>query len=195
MQEEKLILRAFLTEQFKPRCLEANEAILNAITSVVQIEEGEPDESKETRSIKITEDTDGKLAAASFKFFNLMKISFHDLYGFLLKESGIYFMEDDKVKIIFSLLFLFHDFSPKLTYTFNETDAKILLAIYEHTDGIKNKQLDIPGIQQAYYQHFKEPLLEAQATRSFNYFKELGVLKYLGEGQYVLREKITSQRN
>jgi hypothetical protein len=191
MQEDKIILKAFLAEQFQAHGLEINDAILKAITSTVQIEEGEPDESQETRSVKITEDTDGKLAAQSFKFYNIIKMSYHDLVGFLLKESGIYFMEDDKVKIFFSILFLLHDFSPKLTYKFNETDAKILLAIYEND----RKEFSVADVQAAYQQHFAQALSEEQASRSLNHFKDLKVVEYLGAGKYLPREKMTYERN
>lgn len=191
MQEEKIVLRAYLSEQWKQQGWTLHDDALKALLGAVQIEVGESDESKETRAIKITEDTDGKLAAESFKFFNLMKMSFHDLSGLLLKESSVYFMEDDKVKIIFSLLFLFHEFYPKLSYKFNETDAKILLAIYENG----RQEFTLNDLQTAYHKRFDTALSQEQATRSLNYFKELRVLKYLGEGKYFLREKMTYERN
>ena len=61
MRQEQLVLRAYLREKLSEQGLEADETILNAITARIALEEGEPDESKETRDITITEDTDGTI--------------------------------------------------------------------------------------------------------------------------------------
>ena len=191
MRQEQLVLRAYLREKLSEQGLEADETILNAITARIALEEGEPDESKETRAITITEDTDGTIAAKSIKLYNLMRVSLHDLFGFLLKETTIVFTEDNRLKLILSLLNLLHEFYPKLTYKFNQQDAKILLSIY----ALGKREFSIAEIAEAHQQKHDAAITEEQLKRSLQFFKDLYVLRYLGDGQYLLREKMTYERN
>lgn len=191
MINKATVLRAFIAEKLAEQGLEAEDNMLNALAEIVTLEEGQSLESEEVRSIYLSEATDGKPSAKSIKLYNLMRISYHDLIGFLLKESAILFTEDDRLKAVFSVFNLLHEFYPKLTYTFNEQDAGILLALYE--SGKKEfPAAEIPGL---YRQRYRKTLPETQLTRSLDAFVSLKVLRYLGEGKYAVREKMVYERH
>lgn len=190
MNKEKAALRAFLIKKLTEAGWEVDETTLNALLSSVILEEGEPDEAKETRTISIKEDTDGKITAESVKLFNLMKVSYHDLMGFLIKEATILLTEDTKVKVFLSLLNLLHEFYPKLTYAFNETDAKILSAIYF----LKKEAFTVTEVEEAYSNQNSDLLPSGRAERALDFFTSLKATKYLGNGQYATREKMVYER-
>lgn len=191
MTKKEITLYAFLAEKLAEQNLEINENVFQALAAGVELEEGEPIESEETRSVYLKEDTDGKPSAKSIKWYNLMKISFEDIIGFILKQLQTFFTEDDRLKVFFSVLNLLHEFYPKLTYTFNEQDAGILLALFE--SGVKEF---LPAdVQALYQQRYNNALSDHQLSQSLNAFKELKVLRYLGENKYAVREKMIYERH
>ena len=191
MKKKEVVLRTFITEKLAERNLEADESILEAFGSSVRLEEGTPDETEEIRAIKIKEDTDGKVTAKSIKLYNLMKVSYYDLFGFLIKEAAIPFVEETRAKIIFALLILLHEFYPKMAHTFNEQDARLLLLIQE----LGKKEFKADELSEAYQQHFDQAITTAKVSRSLNYFTDLKVLKYLNDDKYIAEEKMTYERN
>lgn len=191
MRQEEAALRAFLREKLAENNLEADEKALDVVAAVTKLEEGEPDEEKETRYIPIREGTDGKVTAESIKWYNLMKISFHDLSGFLIKETAILFSQDARIQVFLSLLNLLHEFYPKLTYQFNETDARILLAIHN----LGNEKFMIPELLDSYMQYFGKPLPASQAERSLNFFEQMKVLTNSEDGSYSKREEMYYERD
>ncbi|MBK8879388.1 MAG: hypothetical protein IPN74_12805 [Haliscomenobacter sp.] len=192
MKAPEAILRAFVAEKLHDDAsLQPDEAVLRVLNAVVALEPGASREAEEVRSIEIVEDTDGTYAAKSIKLFNLMKVSQHDLMGFLLKETTVFLTEDNRLKIVLSLLNLLYEFFPKLTYAFNEQDAKILFAVYS----VGTSAFHPSEVAAAYLKRFGQPLPDAQLTRSLAFFKDLFVVKYLGDGKYLLRENITYERH
>lgn len=185
------VLRAFVTEKLAEQGLEVDDSILSALEGIVALEEGQPLESDEVRSIYLSEATDGKPSAKSIKLYNLMRVSYHDLTGFLLKESTILLTEDNRTKIVLSILNLLHEFYPKLNFTFNEQDAGILLALNE-TGKKEFSAEEIPGL---YSQRNGKNLTADQLKRSLDAFVALKVLRYLGEGKYAVREKMIYERH
>ena len=101
-------------------------------------------------------------------------MSFHDLIGLLIKGAAIP-LEDSRVKIVLALLALFHEFYSKLTYEFNEQDAKLLLGIFE----LGKKEFTAKDIAESCGQRFALTLTEDRVSRSLEYFKDLKVLKQL----------------
>lgn len=191
MRREEAALRAFLREKLAEAGLDGDEKAIDAIVAVARLEEGEPDEEKETRYIPIREDSDGKATAESIKFYNLMKVSFHDLSGFLLKETAILFSQDTRIQVFLSLLNLLHEFYPKLAYKFNDTDAGILLAIYN----LGKEKFTVPELLDSYIQHFGKPLPVSQAERSLSFFESMKVLGSSEDGSYTMREKMIYERH
>ncbi len=191
MVNKAAVLRAFVAEKLAEQGLVGDDNIFNALESVITLEEGQPLESEEVRSIYLSEATDGKLSAKSIKLYNLMRVSYHDLIGFLLKESTILLTEDNSVKVVLSIFNLLHEFYPKLTYTFNEQDAGILLALYE-SDKKEFSAVDIPDL---YSRRNGKNLTADQLKNSLDAFIALKVLRFLGEGKYALREKMIYERH
>lgn len=191
MVNKAAVLRAFVAEKLTEQGLVGDDNIFNALESVITLEEGQPLESEEVRSIYLSEATDGKLSAKSIKLYNLMRVSYHDLIGFLLKESTILLTEDNSVKVVLSIFNLLHEFYPKLTYTFNEQDAGILLALYE-SDKKEFSAVDIPDL---YSRRNGKNLTADQLKNSLDAFIALKVLRFLGEGKYALREKMIYERH
>lgn len=190
MRKEEEILRAFLVEKLSEAGLTPDEGVLELMARAVTLEEGNPDEESETRHITIQEDTDKKTTAKSIKLYNLMTVSFYDLTGFLLKEMSILLSKDTRVMVFLSLLNLLHEFYPKLAYRFNETDAKILSAIYHLNKG----RFSASELSNAYSLQFGESLTAGQMERSLIFFDRLKVLKSLSDGNYAVKERMTFER-
>lgn len=190
MKKETVSLREFLSQKLESVGLEMEEAVLQALSAAVVLEEGDPKEEEETRTVRLTEDTDGEITADRLHWYNLMRVSFHDLTGFLIKESAIILTEDTRLKVFLSLLNLLHEFYPKLTMPFNQADAKVLSAIYF----LEKKTFSLPDLEASYARQFSEPLPQERSSRALNSFAALKIIKPLGEGQYQVRERMTYER-
>jgi len=190
MQDKKKLIKDHFRKELSE--LEIEDGLLNKMISKIKLEEGESIESDEFRHITIREDTDGSFSAKSIKYYNLINLSMYDFVGFLLKESTILLTQSVKVKVIMSLLNLIYEFYPKLTYQFNELDAKILLAIYAQ----KGEAFDTNILQNSYKSEFNEDISIQQLERSFSFFKRLEVIKSVrGTNQYKAKERIIYERN
>ncbi len=194
MNKKEKIVKAFLEAKFQSNDLDPvinsnalAPTFLKTFNAFVDLEIGETAEDEEYRSITVTEDTDGSYKAESIKLYNLMKISFYDLFGFLAKETSIGLTEDTAIKFGLSMFNLIYDFYPKLKYTFNATDAKILYSIYK----LNKKEFTIQELSDANPSVFSEE----QLNRSFNFYKDLRIVKYLGNDRYLLKEKVIYERN
>ena len=186
MKQKEEALRQFVSEQFP----EEDDDFIRLLNAVVSLELGNSSEAGETRTVKIKEDSDGNTTAKSFKLYNLMKMSFHDLSGLLLKGLPVPFFEDKKLNIIVALLDLLHDFYPKLTLEFKEQDSKLLLTIFE----LGKKEFTEQEVALAFRKRFASDLTKEQVSRSLSHFKSLRILKYIGAGKYIVREKMTYER-
>lgn len=191
MVNQKEIIAAFVSEKMQGIDSEINEKIVRALNAAITLEKGDSNEAEETRSITLKEDTDGKITAKSMKLFNLMKVSYYDLFGFLSKEIAIGLTEDSRVKILISLFNLFYDFYPKFSYAFNETDAKVLMVIWQ----LNKKGFTAEEVLEEYTKNHTPSVSTAQIQRSLIFFKDMRVIKDLGKGQYEVKEKITYERN
>lgn len=190
MKKKEQILRAFAMEKLEAQGWESNENILDAIISFVRLEEGTPSIQQETRTATVTEDTDGKLTAKSIKLYNIVKVKNYDLLGFAIKQNAALLTEDDRLKVFFTILNLLHEFYSKLTYPFNEQDAKILLLIYLE----KGKHFDLAKIVSAYNKKFEPTLAEEKILNSLQHFVKMKVIEVNKEGMYHAVETIIHER-
>ncbi len=174
---------------------QADADILRVLGAVVTLEPGESNEAHETRVITIQEDTDGSVTADSWKPYNLIRVSYRDLIGFLLKESTILLTEDTRVKVVMSLLNLLFDFVPRLTYRFNEQDAGLLLTIWRLNGEEKKEEVSVEEVAAAHERFTGQPLDLQRIRRSLAFFHDLHVLRYLGDGRYRVRERMIYERN
>jgi hypothetical protein len=179
-------LRAFLAEKTDG----IDEKVFSAVNAAVRFEKGEGTEAGETRTVKIIEDTDGSIMADSFKLYNLMRVSFHDLSGFLLKETTIFLTEDVKIKVIMSLLNLVFEFVPKLKHRFNDQDAKVLYAIWQ----MGNVPFTVEQVTEKYGENFDPAIDPEKVSRSLKSLYQLKVLKYQGGDQYIARERMIYEK-
>ncbi len=191
METQNKILRKFITERFEVQGIKPNAQSISAIYKVVSLEKGIPPEEGETRKVTVIEDTDGEISAKSISLYNLLKVSFQDLRGFLLKETTILFTEDEKVKIVFSLLNLIHEFMPKLAYSFNKQDSKLLLSIFN----INLDSFSGSVVADQYRLLYNESITDEQLFRSINFFVAMKILRNLGNDTYELRQKMEYERN
>jgi hypothetical protein len=185
------IIKAFIAEKWQNTDANTRQIIARALNAAVTLEEGNSNEAEETRSISLKEDTDGKVTAKSIKLSNLMKVSYYDLLSLLTKEIIIGLNEDTRTKILTSLVSLFLDFYPKLTHAFNDMDAKILLTIWQ----TGKKTFIVDDVFQAYAQQYTPSVSADQIQRALSFFKEMRVVKYIGSGQYELKEEVIYERN
>lgn len=187
MNKKEEIIKALFAEKFG----ETDEIVAQTISKIINLEIGNSNEDDETRSIDIVEDSDGKITAKSFKLYNIMKVSNYDLGKLLIEETTLALVEDTRLKITLGLIKMLYEFYPKLTYAFNDTDAKILLTIYQ----LQKKSITPPEVYDTYLQNFTTSVSTAQIERSLNFLKDMRVLKYLGNGNFEVREKMTYERN
>jgi len=189
MKDKKQLLKDFFKKELGE--IELDEGLLNKLVSKIKLEEGESIESEETRTVTITEDTDGSLSAKSIKYYNLINLSMYDFMGFLLQETTIFLTQSVKIKIIMSLVNLIYKIYPKLSYEFNDTDAKILLVVYAQ----QKKAFDTATLHQSYKSEYNEDLSIQQIERSLSFFEDLKVVKKVkGTNQYKAKERIIYER-
>ena len=181
------VLRAIL----ESRSADIDDTVFQVLDAVVTLEQGEGDEAAETPALRIKEDTDGSRSATSWKLYNVMRVSYHDLIGFLLKESTILLTENTRIKVIMSLLNLIFEFVPKLTYTFNEQDAQILFSIWR----LGSKEVTAEEVAAAHERYCGQAIDPERVERSLRFFHKLHVLRYLGDGVYQVRERMIYERN
>lgn len=179
-------LQAFLKEKTDG----VDEKVFSVVNAAVRLEKGEGAEAGETRTVKIIKDTDDSITADSFKLYNLMRVSFHDLAGFLLKETTILLTEDVRIKVIMSLLNLVFEFVPKLDHRFNDQDAKVLYAIWQ----MGKVPFTAEQVTEQYGENFDPAIDPEKVSRSLKSLYQLKVLKYQGEGQYTARERMIYEK-
>lgn len=184
-------LHSFLSEKLAARGFEPDEETLRALSSAIVIEEGEPDESEETRTVHLKEGTDGKKGAESVKWYNMMRISYQDLINLIFKALKNTLVEDAALKLIFGAVDVILEFYPKLTISFNEQDAKLLWLMY----GLNQKQVTVDELAQAWRSQYNDALPADQPKRSLDSFHELRIVRAEGNSTYTIREKHVYERN
>lgn len=186
MRQEELVLREFVHELFPGK----DDTVLQVLDKIVSLEKGDPKEDEETRKVTITEDKDSTVTAKSIKPYNLMRMSFHDLTGLLLRGTALPLFEDTKLKIAYGVLSLIHEFYPKISYSFNEQDSRLLLVILE-LGRSEFTQIELAEADRARY---GEEIDEEKIHRSLNVLEQIKVIKDIGEGKFVVREKMIYER-
>lgn len=191
MDEKKEIIKAFAYNKLESDGFEPTEHALKSLSQHIQIFEGESNESEEFRSVDIDEDTDGKVSAKHFSLYNLIEVNFYDLFQFSLDGVAIMGMAGKPMfQIAYAALRVITDFAPKLTYEFNETDAKILLAIY-HT---KDKDFKVDEVSSKYLESFSEAIDQKRLNIAIGFFRKKGILRYLGNDLYRKEERVSYER-
>ena len=198
MKNKEKILVSYINQKFSENGLEIDTDFEKKFASCIELEEGYRKIEDETRSVTIKEDTDGKISASSIKLYNIMKVEQFEIQKSLIKTDAVFFdagllNTDQIIKMCFTLLDIAYEFYSKLKYTFNDTDAKILAAIYQFT--IKEKEFTETGLNTFYSVNSNETLKDGQISRSLHFFTSLKVIKDLGEGKYALRERLIYERN
>ena len=165
-------------------------AIAKQLNKFIDLEKGKSNENDETRSVTIVVDKDGTVSAESFKLYNV-RVSLKDVGKFALETSLSLLLTDDiKFQIVLSLLNIVDEFFPKLTITFNETDAKILLAIYQ----LNQQKVTIADVSDRYAETNTPSVSDDQIKRSLDLFDSKDVLRALANGVYEVREEMTYER-
>jgi hypothetical protein len=97
MSTQLNILRAFLTEKLGSSLDEETFMILEEHISMAEIEQPE---SEEIRSVDLKLTTDGKITGSMFSFYNITRLSLHDLFKMVLNAATGLLANETKVKII-----------------------------------------------------------------------------------------------
>lgn len=190
MKNQKEIIGAFLAEKMGDAL---TEDVLNAINKCVTLEAGNSNEANETRSIKLKENTEGKVDATSFKLYNIMKLNWSDWADLVISGAGVFIDKDTKVKIGYALFQLIFSFVKKLKYEFSEFDAKVLLQIHETKQS--GKTSFSPSDILAMLEADNTPSVNLEKVeKSFAFLKDMRVLRYLGDSLYELKERINYER-
>lgn len=191
MNQSQQVLRAFLAEKMEEQGVTADLILLNRLTEHVVLREGRSDIKEEDRAIDITKGTDNKYAATRISAFNLLELSFTDVFGMVLSGGEIALLGPiSSLAYAFAICGVINEFIQKTKAPLNETDAKILLALYR----LKKKRFTPEELQAAYLEEFKEALADDQLQRSLASFKQKYIVRYRGENIYQLRELVTYDR-
>jgi len=192
MNNKKATLSEFLTHELRKQGFQPDDQQIKILVEAVSLQEGQSNEADETRSVRINEDTDGQVTAKRFSLYNLMEIRYYEYFEFGL-EAGLLFADNkpNKLQIALGLLLLLNSFHQKMSSEFNETDAKILLAIF-HLD---ERSITESEVLQTYHKHFDQDLTPERLSRSMRYFEDIRILKKEEEkGSYRVRERMTYER-
>lgn len=186
MENKKEILKAFLEEEFRKQNIELDQATINAISSQIEFTPRPTDESEQVKSIKLKQDSSGKVTAESIKLWNITQISTEDLLKFLGKEIGILMFDDTIKKIIYAFGMLLLEYYPKLKHSFNEQDAKVIFSIAK----LQKKNFTTEELNQQFKQDFEEGISEEKLEDSLDELIEWKVVKRTAAKQYALKENI-----
>lgn len=191
MNQNQEALHAFLSEQLEEQGLAVDETLLNGLLQHVVIREGQSDVNQEERSINIKKGADDKTIASRISAFNLLELSFTDVFDLVLAGGSLTVMTGaSKLAYTFAICTLINEFIKKTSTEFNETDAKILLALYQ----LGKKSFQPEEVQASYAKEFGEPLAADQLQRSLDAFKKGFIIRYQGDNNYKLRERMTYER-
>ncbi len=186
MNNQKAILQSFLESELSKMDLQLDEKTLQIIHQQVRLVERPGDESQETRSIKIKQDSSGKFSAESIKLWNVAQVSNYELLQFIGKEMGILLFDDTVKKVIYALVMLLLEYYPKLKVEFSDQEAQVLFAIAK----LDKKEFSKEELMVSFNQQFEEGLTDDRMQASLDELLRLRVLKPLGNEQYRIREKI-----
>lgn len=186
------VLRAFLGEQLGARGHVLDDETFRLIEAHVTLSEAEGAEAEEIRSVELQKHTDGKVTGRMFSLYNVSQIGWHDLFGLALKEAAILAMTDEtRLKIALALLTLVHDFFKHLNTDLNETEARILLAIYD----LEKPEFSTADLQESCRKQFTKPLSGAQIQTLLDAFVRMTILDYdKKKERYFRRQKISLVR-
>lgn len=191
MAKSNITLRQFIAEKLTERGYTPDDATLDNLSACIILEEGESDESTETRIVHLKEGTDGKKGAESVKWYNMMRISYQDLMNLIFKALKNTLVEDAALKLIFGAVDVILEFYPKLKISFNEQDAKLLWLMY----GLNQKQVTVDELAQAWRSQYGDTLPADQPKRSLDSFHDLRIVRAEGNNTYTIREKHVYERN
>ena len=183
---QKEVLKAFLEEAFNRQSWPMDEEALALLHQAINLSERPPDESESYRTAYVRQESDGKVTARSIKLYNISQVELTDLFGLLYKEMGLIWFEETAPKVLYGLGTLLIDFLPRLKYEFNEQDAKLLMCIVK----LNKKQFKKTEMADQYKSSYRKALGQDKLDASIALFKDLRVIKSVGEGEYKIVEKI-----
>ncbi len=124
----KKILQAFLTEKLKDYQVELSEKIFDTLFQGIEMKISDPDETLETRDIKIKKDSDGNYTAESFKAYNIAEINLQQIFKLARDLFPLAAFPGAPIEaVIFSVFCILSDFFPDaLTREFKALDARLI---------------------------------------------------------------------
>jgi hypothetical protein len=190
MNNQEEPLRMFLAEKSISRGIATNDNLVKHFSEALTFEKGIPPERGKTRKVTILDDTNGNLSAESVSLYNLLKVSFYDLGDLLFKEALLLLSKDERIIISLSLLNLIYEFYPKITHTFNEQDACILLSIFY----LNKKSFTFTELERLPEHQCHLSISDELFKRSLDYFVEMKILKLESDERYTLRQEVVYHR-
>ena len=193
MNKNQEVLKAYAAEVLKENGYQAEDEILDFVATHIQLSEGESNEEDEERSVDIHEDTDGTFSMKQFNYYNAINIRFYDIIGLGIESIPILALPiGSAIKIIYIVFKLIHKFHGELeSDKFNETDAKIMYAIWHP----KKKEFKQSDVKAEYAQIFKEEISDERLARSISFFRKRAIIKHRGDGVYRLIESVEYEKD
>lgn len=190
--EKTTILRAFIAEKLAPLGCQLDDESFFLLESQLTLSEAGRPEREEIRSVDLKTHTDGKVSAGMFSLYQVSQISLNDLFGLALKEAGVLMMhEDTKIKITLAFLAVVHDFFKLLNIELNESEARVLLAVYD----IDKPAFSAADIKEAYRQRFVKPISADRLDVFLDAFVRMTILGFdKRTALYAKRQRIHLNR-
>lgn len=194
MTKSRETLRAYLIEAFETAGVAPTPETMDILLIHIQLQEGASNEEEEERGhVLIEENHHGELSAKHVSLYNLINVSWYDIFGFGLSAAPIMIMPANTAyQIAYACVKLIYDFYPKLTYEFKkEKDAKILGSIAL----LGKEKFTLKEVKESLKENFKEELAGDYFSRAIAFFRKKAILRYIGNDYYQLEEEMSYERS
>lgn len=191
MENHEYALRAFFQENLTDD--QADDRLLEHLVQRITLKEDETPLSEEERGTSyLREHTDRSVSGKQIDAYNIIELSFHDLFDSQLDLLDMATLEGKEgLNIAIAVLKLISKFAKAVTYTYQKIDAKILLTMKR----LDKEFFTIQEVLEEYAAYFDEELDQDQLKRTMNLFHKKDMLRAAGNNRYRLKEKVVIRRD
>lgn len=191
MENHEYALRAFFQENLTDD--QADDRLLEHLVQHITLKEDETPLSEEERGTSyLREHTDRSVSGKQIDAYNIIELSFHDLFDSQLDLLDMATLEGKEgLNIAIAVLKLISKFAKAVTYTYQKIDAKILLTMKR----LDKEFFTIQEVLEEYAAYFDEELDQDQLKRTMNLFHKKDMLRAAGNNRYRLKEKVVIRRD
>lgn len=191
MENHEYVLRAFFQENLTDD--QADDRLLEHLVQHITLKEDTAPLSDEERGTSyLREHTDRSVSGKQIDAYNIIELSFHDLFDSQLDLLDMATLEGKEgLNIAIAVLKLISKFAKAVTYTYQKIDAKILLTMKR----LNKEFFTIQEVLEEYAAYFDEELDQDQLKRTMSLFHKKDMLRAADNNRYRLKEKVVIRRD